>query len=92
MKIIHESIAKKDIDGNRKIDLIKNIMFRNLIVTHENGIDIQWVLLYNKLSEPWDQFSIFGFDMDDDQLIQKFIFVGLSFFGILRLNDKFIYN
>ena len=90
LKLIHETIQEMQNDPNnkKKIDIIKNILYRIVILSHENGSDLDWIKLYNKLLEPWKCFNILGFDIDDDQLIQKFIFVVFTFFGLLRINDK----
>ena len=75
-------------DINKKVDIIKNMLYRNIILSTESGIDLDWMILYDKLLEPWECFNIFGFDIDDNQLVQKFVFVVFGLLGILRLNAK----
>ena len=74
---------------NKKIDIMKNILFRNTIIATENSNDLYWIMFFNKLSEPWECFQIFGFDINNDQLIQKFVGVVVGMIGILRLNSRF---
>ena len=90
LNIIYKSSKddKNSQDPNKKMDMIKSIIFRNLIMTNENCINLDWMILYDKLSEPWECFHIFGFDIDDSQLIQQFISIVLGMLGLLRLNVK----
>lgn len=78
-----------DDDVDKKIDLLKNVTFRSIILTTENGIELDWIILYNKLSENWQPFTLFGYDFDDTQIIQKLIVLIFGFSAILRLNFKF---
>lgn len=75
-------------DINKKINVIKNIVLRNYIITHENAVETDWIILYTKLSEPWDYFAFFGFEIDDVQIIQKLTVIVIGLIGILRLNAK----
>ncbi len=78
-----------DEDVDKKIDLLKNMTFRSIILSTENGIELDWIILYNKLSENWQPFTLFGYDFDDTQIIQKLIVLIFGFSAILRLNFKF---
>lgn len=73
---------------NKKLDVVKNMLYRNIILNTENSADLDWIILYNKLLEPWECFKVFGFDISDDELVQKFISIVLGMFGILQLNGK----
>lgn len=89
LNVIYKSLQTDNVkDLNKKVDMIKTIIFRNLILTNENCINLDWIILYDKLSEPWECFHIFGFDIDDSQLIQQFISIALGMLGLLRLNVK----
>lgn len=90
VQIIQNDLRSNDSmrDMNKKVDVIKNMLYRNIILSNENSIDLDWIILYDKLLEPWECFNIFGFDIDDNQLVQKFIFVAFGLLGILRLNAK----
>lgn len=80
---------KKKTDLDEKIDLIKNMTFRDIILSHENGVSLDWLILNNKLSEQWESFSILGFTIDNTELLQKALLIVLGLFGILNLNEKF---
>ncbi|ARF09418.1 hypothetical protein Indivirus_1_41 [Indivirus ILV1] len=86
-----DSIINKlnDNDFDKKVDLIKNMTFRSILLSTENGIELDWIILYNKLSENWQQFTLFGYDFDDTQIIQKLFVLVFGFSAILRLNFKF---
>jgi hypothetical protein len=86
------NLDKKNKDKNKnidkKLDIIKNISYRNVILSNEISVDLDWIILYNKLLEPWECFSVFGFAIDDTALLQKFISIVLGLLGILQLNIK----
>ena len=77
-----------DNDKNKKIDLIKNMTFRSIIISNENGISLDWIVLYNKLSENWQPFKLFGYDFDDTQIVQKLAVVIFGLSAIIRINVK----
>lgn len=90
-KVLIETVdefAKSKPDLNKKINIIKTILLRTSITTNENANELDWIILYSKLSEDWENFKVFGFEIDDATIIQKLIIVIFGFIGILRLNNK----
>ena len=75
-------------EKDKKIDLIKNMTFRNIILSNQNGISLDWIVLYNKLTENWQPFRLFSYEIDDAQIVQKLIVIVLGFSAIIRLNFK----
>ena len=73
---------------NSKIDLIKNMTFRNTIISNENGTELDWIVLYNKLSESWASFKLLSYQFDDTQIIQKLVVIILGLSAIIRINYK----
>jgi len=88
LKRLIGEIHKNDPNIEKKIDLIKNISYRGVIISHQNAENLDWLILYQKLYEPWDYFSVFGFDFDDVTLIQKLLVIVFGILGILNLNTK----
>ena len=85
----YEQISEKGISGSdKKIDLIKNMTFRNMILVNQNGISLDWLVLYQKLSENWQPFKIFSYDIDDAQIVQKLLVIIFGLSAIIRLNFK----
>lgn len=83
-----DEISKK-MSLDLKIDLIKTISYRGIIIAHENSVNLDWITLYEKLSEQWEYFQILGFEFDDISIIQKLFVIIIGFLGILKLNDQF---
>jgi hypothetical protein len=78
-----------NVDEAKKIDIIRDISLRNLIKTHENAENIDWIVLENKLLSNWKCFDLFGFELDDSTIIQKLTTVIVGMFMIFQLNQKF---
>ncbi|QKF93979.1 hypothetical protein QKU48_gp0521 [Fadolivirus algeromassiliense] len=83
-----DEVSRNQPDINKKINIIKTILLRTSITTNENAIELDWIILYNKLLEDWENFKVFGFEFDDASIIQKLTIIVLGLIGILQLNDK----
>jgi hypothetical protein len=73
-------------DQNKKIDYIKNISVRSMVLSTENGISLDWIILYSKLSDPWERFIVCGFEIDDSQLFQQLLAMAVSFLGLMEIS------
>lgn len=83
---IYKDIGNEN--ANDSIDLLKTITVRSIIISTENGIELDWIVLYNKLSENWAPFQLFGYDFNDTDIIQKLTFLALGISAVIRLNFK----
>ena len=79
--------VSNDQDFNKKIDLIKNITFRSMIISNESATSLDWTILNNKLSDPWEHFIVVGFEIDDSQMMQQLLSMGLGLLGIMQINS-----
>jgi hypothetical protein len=86
--IIMDNIEQNenDNDQNKKLEYIKNISVRSMVTTTENGISLDWIILYNKLSDPWERFVVCGFEINDSQLFQQLLSMAISFLGLLEIS------
>jgi hypothetical protein len=85
----YECISDRGIiESEKKIDLIKNMTFRNIIISNQNGVSLDWIVLYSKLSEGWQPFKIFSYDIDNAQIVQKLVMIIFGLSAIIRLNFK----
>ncbi len=73
-------------DINKKIDFIKTITFREMIITTENGINLDWIILYSKLSDPWERFVVCGFEINDSQIFQQIVALATGALGVLQIS------
>jgi hypothetical protein len=73
-------------DKDKKLDFIKNITLRGMVITTENGISLDWIILYSKLSDPWERFMVCGFEINDSQLFQQLISMAISFLGLMEIS------
>ncbi len=73
-------------DQNKKIDYIKNMLVRTMVLSTENGISLDWIILYSKLSDPWERFIVCGFEIDDSQLFQQLLSMAVSFLGLMEIS------
>lgn len=73
-------------DQNKKIDFIKNISVRSMVLSTENGISLDWIILYSKLSDPWERFVVCGFEIDDSQLFQQLLSMAVGFLGLMEIS------
>ena len=80
-----EKMEKCD-DKNKTIDFIKNIVFRSMVTSTENGINLDWIILCSKLSDPWERFNVCGFEINDSQLFQQLLSMAFGLLGILEIS------
>lgn len=73
---------------NKKLNYIRDLGMRTMIRSHENAEGIDWLILNRKLGESWDNFNIFGFDIEDTKIIEKVIVVVLFFIGMTSLDKR----
>ncbi len=73
-------------DINKKIDFIKTITFRELIISTENAINLDWIILYSKLSDPWERFVVCGFEINDSQIFQQIVAMATGALGVLEIS------
>ena len=57
----------------------------------ENAESLDWVVLNNKLGGAWENFKLFGFDIDDSTLAKKTIAVVTGLIMLLHLNNSLIF-
>nr|QBK88389.1 MAG: hypothetical protein LCMiAC01_00530 [Mimivirus LCMiAC01] len=62
-----------------------NITLRNMIKISENAKGIDWSILTTKLGDDWEKFKFFGFEIDDETVIEKFFVIFGFLIGILNL-------
>jgi len=74
----------------KKIDFIKDLSIRSVIKNHENAESLDWIVLNFKLNSPWENFKLFGFEIEDTTLIQKTTAVLTGLLMLLHLNDTFL--
>lgn len=67
-------------------DQEKNVIIKTGINSGINKNLSEWIIIDRKLSENWESFQIFGFDIDDATLLQKAIFLVTSFYAINNFN------
>lgn len=79
------------VNSRHKIDLIKDLSMRSVIKNHENAESLDWVVLNNKLGGAWENFKLFGFDIDDSTLAKKTIAVVTGLIMLLHLNNSLIF-
>lgn len=73
-------------DGDKKIDMIKNISIRSMIISNENGACLDWIILDKKLSDPWNSFVVLGFEISDSVMIQQLMSIAFGFLGLLQIS------
>ncbi len=79
------------VQSSHTIDaLIRDIGLRNMIKSHENAEGIDWMILSWKLSGPWENFQIMGFDIEDTTIIQRAVAGIMITFAILHVNANSI--
>lgn len=82
------NINKSTLKMDKKIDVIKHMCYGNTINSGQNSGQLDWIVLHEKLSEPWEYFKVVGFEFDDVTLVQKFAVIVIGFLGLLNLNDE----
>jgi hypothetical protein len=78
-------------NSRNKIDLIKDLSMRSVIKNHENAESLDWVVLNDKLGGSWENFKLFGFEIDDSTLAKKTIAVVTGLIMLLHLNNTVIF-
>lgn len=73
-------------DINKKTDAIKTIVLKNMIISTETGISIDWIVLYTKLSDPWERFMVCGFEINDSQIFQQMVALAGMALGVLEIS------
>ena len=81
-------IKRSTLKMDKKIDVIKHMCYGNTINSGQNSGQLDWIILYEKLSEPWEYFKVLGFEFDDVTLVQKFIVIIFGFLGLIGLSDE----
>lgn len=82
---------KNSINDKHKIDLIKDLSMRSVIKNHENAASLDWVVLNNKLGGAWENFKLFGFEINDSTLAKKTIAVVTGLIMLLHLNNSIMF-
>lgn len=62
-----------------------NIILKTASMVSTNQEYTEWLIINSKLSDNWENFKIFGFDIDDSSLFQKAIFIITTFFMLSSL-------
>ena len=89
-KIINTMKKLKKLEKEKnKINFIKDISLRSMIKGHENAEGIDWIILNLKLGGSWENFTLLGFEIDDNTLIKKTIAVVFGLIMLLNLNSIF---
>lgn len=84
----HRDKISKDV----KLDLIKDLTFRCMIKSHENSESLDLIVLNSKLNEPWEQFKLFGFTIDDATFLKQLIALIIGIMMLFNWNNVFILN
>ncbi len=71
------------------IGFIKEVVLRSMIRDSENSHSNDWQILSTKLSQPWEYFRLFGYEVYDYVIVSKLTAMGLLFYGALGLGNKF---
>ena len=77
------------VSHNKRIDLLKDLLIRNVIKSHENAESQDWIILNDKLKGDWQTFKLFGFNIDDSTLIKKTLAVITGIIMLLHLDNNF---
>lgn len=83
-----ERNLKKD---NKKIDYIKDLSMRNVIMLKETSNSVDWIILNEKLNAPWSSFKILGFEINDADLFKKIIVIIGGFIMIMDINNMCLF-
>uniref|UniRef100_A0A6C0ACN4 Gustatory receptor n=1 Tax=viral metagenome TaxID=1070528 RepID=A0A6C0ACN4_9ZZZZ len=98
-KMYKENVNMNDI-GDFKIKTIKDVVkkvigednskeeeyiFRTAVTTSVNQYLSEWLIIDSKLSNEWETFTVFGFDVDDSSLLQKGLGLIVAFLMITNL-------
>jgi hypothetical protein len=98
-KFIYKFLSKSNIEhivgdtyegdnDSKKIHIIKEISFRNMIKSCENSQSLDWIVLIKKLDQPWENFKIFGFEIEDAEIIKKLVAILFGFLMILNFDPS----
>jgi len=77
-----------DDDKKIKIDIVKDLSIKNMIINHENADNLDWLILNDKLKGSWENFNLFGFEIDDSTLLKKTIAISAGIIMLLHLNNS----
>lgn len=80
---------QKKVVSESRMDLVQDLSFRSMIKSHENAESIDWMVLTRKLAGSWENFKVFGFEMDDSTLIQKALVVVTVLIGIIHFDNEY---
>ena len=89
-----EIINDNDIDLESNIinisqyNKLKNIVLRTMLKTHENHFANEWQMLDSVLDQQWENFSIFGFELNDTSLAKKAIALLTAFFMAAHIKTE----
>ena len=74
-------------DNGKKINFIKELSLRSVISLTESNASIDWIILNDKLNADWSSFQIFGFKIDDSNLIKQLLTIIVGFFMLSNINQ-----
>ena len=81
----------KKTSKHKRIDLLKDLSIRNVIKSHENAESLDWMVLNDKLRGAWENFKLFGFEIDDATLVKKTIAVVTGLIMLLHLDNNIVF-
>ena len=78
-----KDVVKKVVGNDNSKD--EEYIFRTAVTTSVNQYLSEWLIIDAKLSNEWETFTVFGFDVDDSSLLQKGLGLIVAFFMITNL-------
>lgn len=82
----HEFI---EVSNELSLKKLNNILLYNLVLTGSTRQNVQWLALKEIIEIGWDKFEIFGFEIDDETIVQKFIGLVSTFMFAINLSNIF---
>lgn len=72
------------------LEKTQDAVLRSLIKCSENGNNLEWLVLINKLNASWENFNILGFELTDQFLIQRLIGIVMGLLMLFNINSTFL--
>lgn len=90
IEIGNEMITLELVGENTKI--IKEMGMRTMVRTSENANALDWLIFNAILTEKWEYFQLFGFDINDATIIKKILAIAVGYVFISQANTYWDVN
>jgi len=90
IEIGNEVVTLELIGENTKI--IKEMSMRTMVRTSENANALDWLIFNAILTEKWEYFQLFGFDINDATIIKKILAIAVGYIFISQANTYWNVN